>query len=172
MKKLLSVILISSLSVSAMGQIVNITLDQQSKVQQKREQITHDQNDYKKTVNKEKTFTLTLKATTQQNVIVIFCVTEGGQFKCTPFTGKIYPNKPIVFIEGGAASSEKTEIKFYGRRPDIKVQYGNDKVEAAAYVFSGNGKYLGMKCTSKAFADTIMKNSKKEMAALVKEMCN
>lgn len=65
-----------------------------------------------------------------------------------------------------AASRNKSTLrsKKYGWGDDFKRFSGNAKVEAAAYVYNRkDGKLLGQKFTSKAFADKIEKKLKTEM---------
>lgn len=67
---------------------------------------------------------------------------------------------------GASGESEQVNIAFkkYGWGDDFKRFYGNAKVEAAAYVYNRkDGKLLGQKFTSKAFADKIEKKLKTEM---------
>lgn len=151
------------------SQIVNMTLDQKVSLRSQKEQITYDTRDYRKNISRSKEFSLTLKSTTKQDVIVIFCITEGGEYRITPFTGTIYPNAPIVFTESGSAESEQVKI-VYEYRPKYEVKYGNDKVEAAVFLYTNTGKYLGMKSTQKSFADAIVRVGKNEMADLVDSM--
>lgn len=67
---------------------------------------------------------------------------------------------------GASDESKQVNIAFkkYGWGDDFKRFSGNAKVEAAAYVYNRkDGKLLGQKFTSKAFADKIEKKLKTEM---------
>ena len=90
----------------------------------------------------------------------------GGEMNCDTVVGKATMAKPFVYTAGATGESEQVNIAFkkYGWGDDFKRFYGNAKVEAAAYVYNRkDGKLLGQKFTSKAFADKIEKKIKPDM---------
>ena len=97
---------------------------------------------------------------------MIFFTFAGGEMNCDSVVGKATMAKPFVYTAGASGESEQVNIAFkkYGWGDDFKRFSGNAKVEAAAYVYNRkDGKLLGQKFTSKAFADKIEKKLKTEM---------
>ena len=83
-------------------------------------------------------------------------------------TQKVFSNTQTKKACAAGASGESKQVnialKKYGWGDDFKRFSGNAKVEAAAYVYNRkDGKLLGQKFTSKAFADKIEKKLKTEM---------
>ena len=166
MKKYIIILFSAFLALSLQAQSARITLDQKVSRHENRRQLTSDRDDFVKNVSRQKTFTLTVASTSNLDIFVIFFTIAGGEMNCDSVVGKATMAKPIVYTAGASGESEQVNIalKKYGWGDDIKRFSGNAKVEAAAYVYNRkDGKLLGQKFTSKAFADKIEKKLKTEM---------
>lgn len=166
MKKYILIIFSAFLALSLQAQSARITLDQKVSRHESRRQLTGDRDDFVKNVSRQKTFTLTVSTTSNLDVFVIFFTLAGGEMNCDSVVGKATIAKPFVYTAGASGESEQVNIAFkkYGWSDDFKRFSGNAKVEAAAYVYNRkDGKLLGQKFTSKAFADKIEKKLKAEM---------
>lgn len=166
MKKYILIIFSAFLALSLQAQSARITLDQKVSRHESRRQLTGDRDDFVKNVSRQKTFTLTVSTTSNLDVFVIFFTLAGGEMNCDSVVGKATIAKPFVYTAGASGESEQVNIAFkkYGWGDDFKRFSGNAKVEAAAYVYNRkDGKLLGQKFTSKAFADKIEKKLKTEM---------
>ena len=166
MKKYIIILFSAFLALSLQAQSARITLDQKVSRHENRRQLTSDSDNFVKNVSRQKTFTLTVASTTNLDVFVIFFTFAGGEMNCDSVVGKATMAKPFVYTAGASGESEQVNIAFkkYGWGDDFKRFSGNAKVEAAAYVYNRkDGKLLGQKFTSKAFADKIEKKLKTEM---------
>ena len=165
MKKYILILLSAFMALALQAQSARITLDQKVSRHESRRQLTGDRDDFVN-VSRQKTFTLTVASTTNLDVFVIFFTFAGGEMNCDSVVGKATMAKPFVYTAGASGESEQVNIAFkkYGWGDDFKRFSGNAKVEAAAYVYNRkDGKLLGQKFTSKAFADKIEKKLKTEM---------
>lgn len=166
MKKYILILLSAFMALALQAQSARITLDQKVSRHESRRQLTGDRDDFVKNVSRQKTFTLTVASTTNLDVFVIFFTFAGGEMNCDSVVGKATMAKPFVYTAGASGESKQVNIAFkkYGWGDDFKRFSGNAKVEAAAYVYNRkDGKLLGQKFTSKAFADKIEKKLKTEM---------
>lgn len=166
MKKYILILLSAFMALALQAQSARITLDQKVSRHESRRQLTGDRDDFVKNVSRQKTFTLTVASTTNLDVFVIFFTFAGGEMNCDSVVGKATMSKPFVYTAGASGESKQVNIAFkkYGWGDDFKRFSGNAKVEAAAYVYNRkDGKLLGQKFTSKAFADKIEKKLKTEM---------
>ena len=103
------------------------------------------------------------------DVVAIFFANVGGEIYSEVISDSITQRKPLIFEYTGKAASNKSNYAALG----IKRKYGNDKIDACAFVFDKkSGKFLGQKYTSKNFADSIMKEYKDKILSAVKSINN
>ena len=159
---------ILALSCFTIANALQIELEQKVLLKENRE-TWNVPGSYSKDVFKRKTFILKVTNMNPIDVVVIFFANVGVEIYSEVISDNITQKKPLIFEYTGKAASNKSNYAALG----IKRKYGNDKIDACAFVFDKkSGKFLGQKYTSKNFADSIMKEYKDKMLSAVKSINN
>ena len=130
-------------------------------------------NSYDKYRTVSKSFLFTIKSTSPVRVLCIMATLSGNKGVDTDVAiGNVDMSHPFECSISASSSSRETKLDFT-YIPDYYEKTSNAKVEGCCIVFDlRTGKFVGMKYTSKAFADNFIAANKQQIKELVTEARN